>query len=73
MIPSAELEPAGDVPALTELPEHSEAAVLDRFATIKLNGGLATTMGLQWPKSLIRCVRKIWKCRADALTRARAS
>ena len=53
MIPSAELEPAGDVPALDELPAPGDGAALRAFAVIKLNGGLATTMGLQRPKSLI--------------------
>ncbi len=52
-IASAELEPAGDVPALSELPDEVDAATLDRFATIKLNGGLATSMGLEQPKSLV--------------------
>jgi UTP--glucose-1-phosphate uridylyltransferase len=53
LLRSAELEPAGDVPALQELPVPDRGAVLDRFALIKLNGGLATTMGLQRPKSLL--------------------
>ncbi len=53
MIATDELEPAGEVPLLDELPEPGDPAVLDRFAVIKLNGGLATTMGLQRPKSLI--------------------
>jgi UTP--glucose-1-phosphate uridylyltransferase len=53
LIPSAELEPAGEVPALGELSELEDPAVLDRFAVIKLNGGLATSMGLQRPKSLV--------------------
>jgi len=52
-IASAELEPVGDVPALSELPDEVDAATLDRFATIKLNGGLATSMGLAQPKSLV--------------------
>ena len=52
MLPSAELEPAGDVDALEALPE-ADAGALDRVAVIKLNGGLATTMGLRSPKSLI--------------------
>jgi len=52
MLPSAELEPAGDVDALEDLPE-ADAGALDRVAVIKLNGGLATTMGLRSPKSLI--------------------
>ncbi len=50
---SADLEPAGDVPALDELPMPNGGGALDRFALIKLNGGLATTMGLQRPKSLV--------------------
>jgi UTP--glucose-1-phosphate uridylyltransferase len=53
LIPTAELEPAGDVPALADLPEPADPSVLDRFVVIKLNGGLATTMGLQRPKSLV--------------------
>jgi UTP--glucose-1-phosphate uridylyltransferase len=53
MLPSAELEPAGDVPSLEELPGSDDAAALERVAVIKLNGGLATTMGLQEPKSLV--------------------
>ena len=52
MLPSAELEPAGDVETLEELPE-AERGALDRVAVIKLNGGLATTMGLRSPKSLV--------------------
>ena len=54
MLPSAELEPAGDVPALEDLPASDDAAALERVAVIKLNGGLATTMGLQEPKSLVQ-------------------
>jgi UTP--glucose-1-phosphate uridylyltransferase len=54
LIPSADLEPAGDVTALGELSDPDEAAALDRFAVIKLNGGLATTMGLKRPKSLLQ-------------------
>ena len=53
MISSSELEPAADVPTLNSLAERSEPAALDHFVTIKLNGGLATTMGLEHPKSLI--------------------
>ncbi|HUA05641.1 MAG TPA: UTP--glucose-1-phosphate uridylyltransferase [Solirubrobacteraceae bacterium] len=52
MLPSAELEPAGDVDTLEELPE-ADADALDRVAVVKLNGGLATTMGLRAPKSLV--------------------
>jgi UTP--glucose-1-phosphate uridylyltransferase len=53
MLPSSELEPAGDVPALEDLPEVDPGDVLGRVALVKLNGGLATTMGLQQPKSLM--------------------
>ncbi|HZE05246.1 MAG TPA: UTP--glucose-1-phosphate uridylyltransferase [Solirubrobacteraceae bacterium] len=53
MLPSAELAPAEDVPALEDLPEAEAAEALKGVALIKLNGGLATTMGLQEPKSLI--------------------
>jgi len=52
MLPSTELEPAGEVDTLEELPE-ADAEALDRVAVIKLNGGLATTMGLRSPKSLV--------------------
>ncbi len=52
MLPSAELEPAGDVDALEQLPD-ADPEVLDQVAVIKLNGGLATTMGLRSPKSLV--------------------
>ena len=52
MLPSAELEPAGDVDTLEDLPE-ADAGALDRVAVVKLNGGLATTMGLRTPKSLV--------------------
>jgi UTP--glucose-1-phosphate uridylyltransferase len=53
VIRSADLEPVGDVAALEQLPEGEHPAVLDQFAVIKLNGGLATTMGLDRPKSLV--------------------
>ena len=52
MLPSSELEPAGDVDALESLPE-ADGGTLDAVAVIKLNGGLATTMGLRSPKSLV--------------------
>ena len=54
LIPSSELEPAADVPALEQLPDADASAVLERVAVIRLNGGLATTMGLQQPKSLLQ-------------------
>jgi UTP--glucose-1-phosphate uridylyltransferase len=53
LIPSSELEPVPDVPLLEELAAVDAAAVLERVAIIKLNGGLATSMGLQEPKSLL--------------------
>jgi UTP--glucose-1-phosphate uridylyltransferase len=50
LLPSAELEPLRDVLRLDDLPaEGSLAGVV----SIKLNGGLATTMGLGRPKSLL--------------------
>ncbi len=52
-IPSADLEPATDVPALADLPGADAAQALEHVVVIKLNGGLATTMGLQEPKSLV--------------------
>ena len=56
VVPTADLEPAGDVHALADLPEVAAAqmtGVLGAVALIKLNGGLATSMGLQRPKSLM--------------------
>jgi UTP--glucose-1-phosphate uridylyltransferase len=53
MLPSAELEPAGDVDRLEDLSDSDTGDVLDRVAVIKLNGGLATSMGLRSPKSLV--------------------
>ena len=53
LIPSAELEPVGDVPRLEELETAEPARALAGVAVVKLNGGLATTMGLRGPKSLI--------------------
>ena len=38
---------------LDELPAVDPAMVLERLAVIRLNGGLATSMGLQEPKSLL--------------------
>jgi UTP--glucose-1-phosphate uridylyltransferase len=52
LLPSAALEPVGEVRSLEELPD----AGVDEFArvaVVKLNGGLATTMGLRHPKSLV--------------------
>ena len=56
LVPSSELEPAGDVTGLQDLPEVSAddvAQTMRRVALVKLNGGLATSMGLQQPKSLM--------------------
>jgi UTP--glucose-1-phosphate uridylyltransferase len=50
---SEDLEPVKDVPALDDLPEVDPGEALAAVAVIKLNGGLATTMGLRQPKSLI--------------------
>jgi UTP--glucose-1-phosphate uridylyltransferase len=54
MLPSAELEPAADVVSLDELEQVDGDSALDDVAVIRLNGGLATTMGLQEPKSLLQ-------------------
>jgi UTP--glucose-1-phosphate uridylyltransferase len=53
MLPSSELEPAGDVPSLGELELAPDDRALEQTVVIKLNGGLATTMGLRSPKSLV--------------------
>ena len=42
--------PPADVPALDELPDADRHEALERVASIKLNGGLATTMGLRQPE-----------------------
>jgi UTP--glucose-1-phosphate uridylyltransferase len=52
-LPSAELEPASDVGSLEQLPDADPSAALSDVAVVKLNGGLATTMGLRAPKSLV--------------------
>jgi UTP--glucose-1-phosphate uridylyltransferase len=52
MLASADLEPEGDVDSFEDLPA-ADAEVLDHVAVIKLNGGLATSMGLRSPKSLV--------------------
>jgi UTP--glucose-1-phosphate uridylyltransferase len=55
LLPTAELEPVGDLPTLTSLPEPEggDPGVLDAVVAIRLNGGLGTSMGVQGPKSLI--------------------
>ena len=52
IIRSLDLEPVRDVARFAELPEGGDDA-LASVAAIKLNGGLATTMGLRHPKSLV--------------------
>jgi UTP--glucose-1-phosphate uridylyltransferase len=53
LLATADLEPVGEVPAFEDLAEADAAQALAQTALIKLNGGLATSMGLQEPKSLI--------------------
>ncbi|MEA2158894.1 MAG: UTP--glucose-phosphate uridylyltransferase, partial [Solirubrobacteraceae bacterium] len=53
VIRTADLEPAGGVPALDQLEARADDTALGGVAVIKLNGGLATSMGLQRPKSLV--------------------
>ncbi|MGI8428990.1 MAG: UTP--glucose-1-phosphate uridylyltransferase [Solirubrobacteraceae bacterium] len=53
MLRSAELDPAEAVRSLEDLPAVDDAQALARVALIKLNGGLATSMGLRRPKSLV--------------------
>ncbi len=50
---SEDLEPVSEVAALEGIAEVDPHKALERVAVIKLNGGLATTMGLRQPKSLI--------------------
>jgi UTP--glucose-1-phosphate uridylyltransferase len=50
---SEDLEPVSDTADFEGLPEVDPAGALERVAAIKLNGGLATTMGLRQPKSLV--------------------
>lgn len=55
MIAEAELEPLDDVPSLDGLPDDPTAVreALAATVVIKLNGGLATSMGLDRAKSLL--------------------
>jgi UTP--glucose-1-phosphate uridylyltransferase len=50
---SEDLEPVSDVPSLEDIGEVDPRQSLEQVAVVKLNGGLATTMGLRQPKSLI--------------------
>jgi UTP--glucose-1-phosphate uridylyltransferase len=54
MMPTADLEPAPDVPRLDGLNDADDPGALEHLVVIKLNGGLATTMGLRSPKSLVQ-------------------
>jgi UTP--glucose-1-phosphate uridylyltransferase len=53
LLPDSELEPVADVPDATAVRGAAAEAPLGRTVIIKLNGGLATSMGLSRPKSLI--------------------
>ncbi len=53
LISSAEIEPVPDVPGLAELPDADPREALAALAVIRLNGGIATSMGLRQPKSLL--------------------
>ena len=53
LIPSSELAPAPDVPRLEELPDADPVRALEHVAMVRLNGGLATSMGLRQPKSML--------------------
>src|ERR1700759_1673636 len=53
MLPSAELEPAGDVDALDDLPEADGGEVVDRVAVVKRNGGPGTRVGLRSRQALV--------------------
>ena len=53
LIASAEIEPVPDVPGLAELPDADPREALAALAVIRLNGGIATSMGLRQPKSLL--------------------
>ncbi len=53
LLKSSELEPVSDVPTLEQLPP-ADGRALERVAAVRLNGGLATTMGLREPKSLVQ-------------------
>jgi len=54
IVRSQDLEPAQEVPELIDLPESDPGEALNDVVAIRLNGGLATTMGLRHPKSLVQ-------------------
>jgi UTP--glucose-1-phosphate uridylyltransferase len=51
-LPESEIEPLGELPDATELPDGGEES-LDRVVVLKLNGGLGTSMGMTRAKSLL--------------------
>ena len=54
MVAEAEIRPVESLPSADDLPEPGDAAgVLDRAVTLKLNGGLGTSMGMTGAKSLL--------------------
>jgi UTP--glucose-1-phosphate uridylyltransferase len=56
LIPEADIRPVAALPDAAQLPAHYAEAGRDatgRVVTIKLNGGLGTSMGLTGPKSLL--------------------
>jgi UTP--glucose-1-phosphate uridylyltransferase len=55
LVPESEIEPLASVPSWAELPpgDGAGAQELDRTVTIKLNGGLGTSMGMTRAKSLL--------------------
>src|ERR671937_3061306 len=54
-IPEDEIEPARDLPKAADLPEPGDDGheALDRTVTIRLNGGLGTSMGMTAAKTLL--------------------
>jgi UTP--glucose-1-phosphate uridylyltransferase len=55
LIPESEIEPVESLPSMEDLPgdEAATRAALDATVSIKLNGGLGTSMGMHGPKSLL--------------------
>jgi len=53
MIPESEISPASGVPKLEEVASGTDAALLGKTVVLKLNGGLGTSMGLDYAKSLL--------------------
>lgn len=56
LLPEETIEPVAEVIRFDDLPRATDldAALLERLAVIKLNGGLGTSMGLDAPKSLLK-------------------